>query len=458
MIISRLSARPASRGAGDRPTLPRHPLFFLALVAITAVAVYLQLTYVPLHARVFGLFQNQLDLKVYRAGALHLLHDRAIYNGPVYRRMEYTYPPFSTIVLQPLAWVSKSTAIFVWGGLTIAALLFVVIRCFLALGYRLDAPLVALSVTVAAVALLFEPVRTTIWYGQVNVFLMAVIVWDLLRPNGAGRWGRLRGFSVGVTAGIKLTPGFFLLYLALTRQWRAVVTAVAVLAATVAAGFAIIPRASWSFFTDRVFDSGRVGFARNPANQSLRGALATIVDTDHPSPVLWMLCAIAAVALGLSAAWVAHRLGNEVLALALVGMTATAISPFSWGHHWVWFVPLMVVAVDLVLRAWARGDWRRGTLLLSAPIALVLSVFMWTDRIPEGALGFRPYYGVGAFMNPAPSWVRVFSAQPYLWVFAVAAVITIVVGLRLRRPDHRTDSPAPAGDSLGPGSAVGGRR
>ena len=53
-----------------------------------------------------------------------------------------------------------------------------------------------------AVALLLEPVRTTVWYGQINVFLMLLLLWDLGRPAGS----RFKGFSIGIAAGIKLTP------------------------------------------------------------------------------------------------------------------------------------------------------------------------------------------------------------------------------------------------------------
>ena len=42
-------------------------------------------------------------------------------------------------------------------------------------------------------------------------------------------------------------------------------------------------------------------------------------------------------------------------------------------------------------------------------------------------MGFKPFYGTGMFMTPFPDWLRWFSAEPYLWVFGVTAVLCIAV-------------------------------
>ncbi|MGU3290939.1 glycosyltransferase 87 family protein [Williamsia sp. M5A3_1d] len=432
-------------------TLPRHPALYAIPVALTAVALYLQYAYIPFHARVFGLFRNQADLRVYRAGAQHLLHGQPIYDRPVLGHFDYTYTPFSTVVMQPLAWVSKDVAVVAWSILVVVALFYVVVASFRALGYRFDARLVVVATSLVGIALLLEPVRTTIWYGQINVFLMAVVMWDLRRPEGS----RLRGVGVGLAAGVKLTPAFFVFFLAVTRSWRAVAVAAATGVATVLVGVVFIPKQSWMFWTDKVFDSQRVGDVRNPANQSLRGAIAHIFGTREPNTALWLLAVVVVAALGLGAAAAAHRRGNDVLALSLTGMTTTAVSPFSWGHHWVWFVPLLVVTVDLVLRAWTRGAYVRAVTLIALPVALVLSTFVWKFFVPEGALGLRPFYGIGLFMNPVPPWFEWFAAQPYLWVLLVTAIATLgayLIGGRAtstRGAGDVTDEPVD--------SAVGGR-
>jgi len=54
---------------------------------------------------------------------------------------------------------------------------------------------------VGLVALLADPVWQELWAGQVNVFLVLLVIVDLCRRDGA----RGKGIGVGIAAGIKLT-------------------------------------------------------------------------------------------------------------------------------------------------------------------------------------------------------------------------------------------------------------
>ena len=403
---------------------PSHPLLLIAFVVGAAIALLVQVRFIPLDAPIFGLFKNQVDLDVYRAGAQHLLHGRQLYDLPMLRNgLLYTYTPFSTIVFQPFGWMSAEMAVDVWSGLIFVTLYWVILASFRSLGYEMSWSLAIVAAAMVCAVTLMEPVRTTIWYGQINVFLMAIVLWDLLRPDGS----RLKGIGVGVAAGIKLTPAFFVVYLAVTRRWRAVVVVVATFGATILIGFLATPRQSWNYWTDRVVNSDRVGPTDAPSNQSIKGALATVFDTTTPSNLLWLVCSAFAVVLGIVAAWLAHRSGQELLALCLTGMTTAAVSPFSWGHHWVWFVPLLVFAVHLPVAVWRAGSRPLAGLLCLAPPALFTAVFIWRNYLPGGALGFKPFYGTGMFMTPFPDWLRWFSAEPYLWVFGVTAVLCIAV-------------------------------
>src|SRR6202000_1969009 len=99
--------------------------------------------------------------------------------------------------------------------------------------------------TLLAAAAVFwtEPVIRTLYLGQVNLVLMALIIWDLCQPgtrrSGGAQWWK--GAGVAVAAGIKLVPLVFIPYLLLTRRFRAAAVACAAFAATVAAGFVGTP-------------------------------------------------------------------------------------------------------------------------------------------------------------------------------------------------------------------------
>ncbi len=68
-----------------------------------------------------------------------------------------------------------------------------------------------------ALGLWLEPVFQTFVFGQVNLALTCLVLWDLSRPDGA----RLKGFAIGIAAGIKLTPAIFAVYLLVTGRVKA---------------------------------------------------------------------------------------------------------------------------------------------------------------------------------------------------------------------------------------------
>ncbi|WP_276879055.1 hypothetical protein [Lawsonella clevelandensis] len=47
--------------------------------------------------------------------------------------------------------------------------------------------------------------------------------------------------------------------------------------------------------------------------------------------------------------WYAAYLRNNTLMMALGRLGACLLSPFSWHHHYVWIVPLLLVMVDALV-------------------------------------------------------------------------------------------------------------
>jgi alpha-1,2-mannosyltransferase len=116
---------------------------------------------------------------------------------------------------------------------------------------------------------------------------------------------------------------------------------------------------------------------------------------------------------GAALAAVVDRRGDRVLAVGLCGMTACAVSPFSWEHHWVWFVPVIIALAARGLSWWVPGlvfvaglamptqlppiDFRHGMNtgfiawdFLDGPLAfLVRNVYVWTLLALLVGLGMR---------------------------------------------------------------------
>lgn len=306
---------------------PQRVLMVVGVVVVAAIALLIQNAIVPFAKPFWGLFDNQLDLGVYRAGAQTVLDGHRLYDAKLLGQMDYTYTPFSIIGFVPFAWMPMAVARVVWSAGILVALYLTIMISFRSLGRTATWPLRAVAAALVAVMMLLEPVRTTIWYGQINVFLMLVILADLLRGDDA----RLRGAATGFTAGIKLTPMLFAVYLLIVRKTRPALGVVAGFVASVLIGFAILPSTSWEYWTSKLQDSNRVGTPQTPGNQSIRGFLANLWTTNTPSSAWWVLLAGLGLVLGMGAALVAHRAGQELLALSVVGMTSCAISPMAWG-------------------------------------------------------------------------------------------------------------------------------
>ncbi|MGW0454641.1 glycosyltransferase 87 family protein [Gordonia sputi] len=420
----------------------------VGFLLVAAVAVWLQDVIVPFTTPFWGLFDNQLDLDVYRAGTQTVLDGGSLYDAKLLGQMDYTYAPISAIIFIPFALMSFEVARIVWTAGIFVALYLVIMLCFRSLGRQATWPLRIIALSLIAVALLLEPVRTTVWYGQINVFLLLIILADLLRaerPKGDNSRGM--GIGTGIAAGIKLTPLIFILYLAILRRWRAMFGVIAGFVGTIVVGFIVLPSESWAYWTDKLFDSNRVGAPQTVGNQSIRGWLANLIHTDAPNSLLWGVLALAALALGMYAAVLAHRHGQELLALSLVGMTACAISPMSWGHHWVWFVPILVICVNLILRV-DLSPLRR-TLAGAACAGLILVSFSWRTYLAHPIWFVNKTvpdaYLIGLFFKHGISWLEWFTVYPYNAVFLCTTIATIVIYRRPRvsvvpDPDHVRDT------------------
>ncbi|MFC5028028.1 glycosyltransferase 87 family protein [Streptomyces sp. DSM 41987] len=339
-------APPSVRALSRRLLLVLAALLALAL-ALAGYALFFSTYPVPM-----------ADMLVYRAEGAAVASGQDLYGFRVTRwNLPATYPPFAALLFVPTTWLPLGALRggFVLGNLgLLAALTHLSLRCTSRPGgSRHPAALIALP----AGALCLEPVFQTFVYGQINLALAVLVLWDLSRPDGA----RGKGFAVGIAAGIKLTPAIFAVYLALTGRTREATTAACAFAGTVLLGIAVLPGASVDFWTTRLYETDRVGKAWIIDNQSLQGLLARLLHTEHPG-LVWVAAAALTAAAGLAVATCAARRGLEAWGVLCAAVTALLVSPISWSHHWVWCVPLLAL-----LAAHTRGlPWRRAAVLATA--------------------------------------------------------------------------------------------
>src|ERR1019366_126180 len=77
------------------------------------------------------------------------------------------------------------------------------------LGYRRDKVRLGATLLGAGAVYWTEPVLRTMYLGQVNLVLMALILWDLCQPATENTRG-WKGFGTGVAGGIKLVRLIFI--------------------------------------------------------------------------------------------------------------------------------------------------------------------------------------------------------------------------------------------------------
>ncbi|MFE7740768.1 glycosyltransferase 87 family protein [Nocardia sp. NPDC057455] len=419
-----------------------------AVLALAAgVAALLQAALVPFTATPqFGLLVNDGDLVIYRNAARTVLDSQALYTAPIPPGGWFTYPPFAALCFVPLAIVSFGVAKVVWFAMSLVALWATIWRCWRVLGYRGDARLALLSLGLGLVAIDIEAVRGTLWQGQINLLLMAILVWDLTRPAEA----RLRGFSVGLIAGIKLTAIVFLPYLLLTRQWRAAATASATGLATVVVAWLILPGDAWEFWHDAAGDVDRIGPVTHPGNQSINGVLSNLWAPQLAPDRLWAACVAGAACLGYAAAVAAHRTQRPLLGVVVVGLIGCVVPPLAWSHHWVWFVPLLIVLLHSTTRVDGRRIFRIVvTATLFAASSMWLTSWLYAEIEALGLTGAPTYVpAMTAASEQMPHMVRAIVCGVPVAVY-LAVVTAILTRPPTGRPKQHSATELPDSPALG---------
>lgn len=203
----------------------------MALVILTIVVLVFR-------AIQFAAFTGQVqwgyDFSWYWTAGGHLLHGEPLYSaaqlaGPYAPQGQdgFLYPPPFAALVAPLAWLFPTdyrAAAWVWAGLGALVLAWSVLA--LARSERLAERFPILDGRgrwlLVAGAFAFPPVVGELVMGNVNLLLLGLltVAWLGVR-RGDSRGEAVAGAAIGVAAVIKVFPGLLLLWLLLTRRFRA---------------------------------------------------------------------------------------------------------------------------------------------------------------------------------------------------------------------------------------------
>ena len=367
------SGRPSSDNLVPRISRPEGGWLVIGGTLACALAVTCYL--VSMFAHPLHMALNWYDFRVYwHAGQVARHSPGTLYSWRFGPEVRFTYTPFAAALFSLMTLMPWVVAKWLMTGASIAALVLTVSMTFRQLGWHGRRRLAAV-LAISAVALWFEPVQRALHLGQIELILMALVVWDLGQPSG--RWWR--GAGIGLAAGIKLVPLIFIPYLLLTKRFREAGVATAALAGTIMVGYSVLPRASRQWWLTGYFlDAGRTGGVASLANQSLRGLLTRLAGSVAAAAPASLGIAILVGVIGLLGAAVLHQSGRPVHGWVLCAVTALLVSPISWDHHWVWMVPVLAVFVDAAVRAERVQRWARW----AAACAVAAVFFDWPGAVP----------------------------------------------------------------------------
>ena len=287
--------------------------------------------------------------------------------------LPFTYPPFAALLFAPWqrTFSSVGSVQAVWTMGNVAALVGVLVLSVRLVKPSLDRVATwRLALALSLPALLLNPVLITIGFGQVNLFVTFLVMWDLLSERRIGKRQLPLGLATGLAAAVKLTPLLFVPYLILTRRWRGALTCVLTFAACELVSFAVSPTSSKAYWTKAIFKPSRAGDLTIVDNQNLWGVLDRFTHGVLPDALMLpLLLAIATAGLLLAAQ--AHRRSSPLLGVLICAATCLLVSPISWVHHLVWVVPA------ILWLAFAPDRPRWGPVLAGATAVLFWSAPVW---------------------------------------------------------------------------------
>ncbi|MFB9360830.1 glycosyltransferase 87 family protein [Actinoplanes nipponensis] len=276
----------------------------------------------------------------------------------------------------------------------------------------------------SALALTVEPVRAALGLGTLDLLVFGLVTADIVALR-RGAWARSRaawwpgrpasspprgrtpadllrrgwatgawaGLGVGLATALAVTPAFFIVYLTVTKQWRAALTATGTAASAAVAALLISPDETAAWFGEVLWRIDRTGPVDAIVNQSLAGVLARIYDSTTAPVLLWLSFSLLLIAVGLIRARSAHADGDEIAAFTLIGLTGAIVGPVTGTHELIWILPTILILIDAAARRRATrttpGRTRRPGLAFAVAAGTTYLLFvlapMWSLHDPFSA-------------------------------------------------------------------------
>ncbi|MEU9210067.1 bifunctional glycosyltransferase 87/phosphatase PAP2 family protein [Streptomyces sp. NPDC048415] len=334
-------------------------------------------------------------------GVLHV-------KGSLYDSTRFTGTPFGGLVLKPLTRAAEQALGWGWtfGTLLLVVALGLVAARALPQPVSRRTSLLAAPVAISLL-MLSLPVRNTLYLGQTSIIPVLLVLLGCFTVRGE----RASGALIGLAAALQPTVLLFAPLLWFTGRRRAAASTGITFGALTALAWAAMPHDSNTYWVHHLAGVGLGKQANDLSNQSLHGALLRLGLTGPLEIGLFLLLGAAVAVLGLRRAVRYARDGQLLLAVAVTGCVAVAVSPTTWQHQLLWV--LLAVVGRVGKRASDRYVW---------PVAVVLVVTLPAKMMLPNV--------------PAAYFLR-----DNVVLFAALAAVTVVPFLPRTSPYYRSPIP-----------------
>ncbi|MEU0069370.1 bifunctional glycosyltransferase 87/phosphatase PAP2 family protein [Streptomyces sp. NPDC006332] len=305
-------------------------------------------------------------------GVLHV-------NGSLYDSTSFTGTPFAGLVLKPLTRTAEQALGWGW---TFGTLLLVVALGLIA-ARALPQPVsrrTSLLAAPVAISLLMLslPIRNALHLGQTSVIPVLLVLLGCFAVRGQRACGLLIGFAAALQPTVLL---FAPLLWFTGRRQAALSTGLTFLGCT-AVAWAAMGHDSYTYWVHHLAGTGLGGSADDLANQSLHGSLLRTGLSGPLEISLFLLLGAGVAVLGLRRAVRYARDGQLLLAVALTGCAAIAVSPTTWQHQLLWL--LLAVVGRVGKRAGDRYVWPVAVVLvMTLPAKMLLPNMPWLHGLRD---------------------------------------------------------------------------
>ncbi|MFP3991112.1 bifunctional glycosyltransferase 87/phosphatase PAP2 family protein [Streptomyces sp. E11-3] len=302
--------------------------------------------------------------------------------GSLYDTDSFAGTPFAGLGLKPLTRAAEQALGVGWtfGTLLLVAVLGLVAARALPTPVARRTSLLAAPVAICLL-MLSLPVRNALHLGQTSIIPVLLVLLGCFAVRGE----RASGVLIGVGAALQPTVLLFAPLLWFTGRRRAALSTAATFAACTALAWAALPQDSWTYWVRQLAGTGLGANPDSVANQSLHGALLRFGLQGPLEIGVFLTLAAAVAAVGLRRAVRYAHDGQLLLAVAVTGCVAVAISPTAWQHQLLWV--LLAVVGRVGKRASDRLVWPIAiVIVMTLPAKMMLPNMGFAHPVRDNAL------------------------------------------------------------------------